>query len=439
MSSIFNSKAKLTVLVAGLLLVAAAALYHQLLTGSYHFSGPDSLSPKAVGTGLRALEAESGEMPTWMPWVFSGLPTVHSFTSVSALYMPYLITKPLVGLGMPGFWVFLLHLIFGGLGTYVLVRRLGGTFAAGLLSGSGFMLMPYTNTMIVHGHGSQMMTLVYLPWVIWALVRLYEDRNLISTAWLTLLVGLMLQRGHVQIAYYALMLAGLMALVMIVRLYRDADRGMTEAGKFTGTFALAMLLAFSLAAALFIPAMEYTPYSIRGAQAGGGVGFDYATQWSFSLGESLTFIAPSFYGFGGVTYWGNMPFTDYPNYMGLLLLGLAIWAVYRRRDWLTLTLASASIIAFLVSLGHNFFLYRLLYNILPFFNKFRVPVMILVIPQFSVAVLAGLGLDDLLKYMEARKPDEVRQFIIRLSIGVLGGGILLMVASAMLAGNFPPS
>ena len=37
-----------------------------------------------------------------------------------------------------------------------------------------------------------------------------------------------------------------------------------------------------------------------------------------------TFFIPSFYGFGGGTYWGNMPFTDYPNYMGIIVITLAI-------------------------------------------------------------------------------------------------------------------
>ena len=32
---------------------------------------------------------------------------------------------------------------------------------------------------------------------------------------------------------------------------------------------------------------------------------------------------PGALGFGVPTYWGTMPFTDYPNYMGLAILALA--------------------------------------------------------------------------------------------------------------------
>ena len=75
---------------------------------------------------------------------------------------------------------------------------------------------------------------------------------------------------------------------------------------------------------IYYPVINYTPYSIRGSGEGGGVNFIYATNWSFSFGELATFFIPSFFGFGGVTYWGNMPFTDYPNYMGIIVLIFAI-------------------------------------------------------------------------------------------------------------------
>ena len=79
---------------------------------------------------------------------------------------------------------------------------------------------------------------------------------------------------------------------------------------------------------IYLPAMSYTPFSIRGMGGGGGTGLEYATQWSFSLGEMLTFLIPSFYGFGGATYWGSMPFTDYPNYMGIIVFAFAAHASF---------------------------------------------------------------------------------------------------------------
>ena len=76
----------------------------------------------------------------------------------------------------------------------------------------------------------------------------------------------------------------------------------------------AAMVAFAAIAAsmavLSLPIREYANYSIRSAGETGGVTFTYATQWSFSPVEMLTFVVPGALGFGGRTYWGTMPFTD---------------------------------------------------------------------------------------------------------------------------------
>ncbi|HEU4723983.1 MAG TPA: YfhO family protein, partial [Candidatus Eisenbacteria bacterium] len=149
---------------------------------------------------------------------------------------------------------------------------------------------------------------------------------------------------------------------------------------------------------------DYAAHSVRSAGAGGGAGFEYATSWSFHPREMLTFVIPSMFGFGGQTYWGAMPFTDYPNYMGIVPFALAVYAAVALRGTMRaffITLASVSL---LISFGKHFApLYSLLYDHLPFFNKFRVPVMILVLVQFATAALAALGLDRALRLPEAGK------------------------------------
>lgn len=425
-------------LLALLVLIGVGfALYYQPLFGTYVFAGPDSMAPSAIGVGLRALEQETGEVPLWQPWLFSGMPTLHAFTNISGLYLPNILAGFIQSVGLPGFWMFFSHMIFSGLGCFLLLQRMGVSVAASLLGASGFMLMPYANTMLVHGHGSQMMSLAYLPWVVWGLLRLYDKSTLSSTALLALLVGFQLQRGHPQIAYYTLLLVGFFFLVMAVRSWRDTDRDSRQSWRFMLLFMAAMVVGFGLATSLFLPVMNYTPYSIRGVEVGGGTGFEYATQWSFSFGETMTFLLPSFYGFGGATYWGGMPFTDYPNYMGIILLVLAGAAVALKRNWLTWTLAATGVLALLLSLGHNFFLYKFFYNIFPYFNKFRVPSMVLVLTQFSVAVLAGIGLDALLGRLTTLKPEQARRVLVRAAavVGVLS--LLFLVAASWL--DFPPT
>src|SRR5262249_14457835 len=131
--------------------------------------------------------------------------------------------------------------------------------------------------------------------------------------------------------------------------------------------------------------------SIRGSHEGGGVGQAYATQWSLGPVELPSIAVPGWVGFGGQTYWGAMPFTDYPNaYVGMItiLLGLAAFLAGGAPRVFALLLG---VVALLISFGHNFPLYGFLYDHLPLFNKFRVPVMILLLFQFAAAVGLAWG------------------------------------------------
>ena len=50
-----------------------------------YFKG-DALSPKAVRQGIESSMSETGEYPLWLPWMFSGLPSLHSFQNISQFY-----------------------------------------------------------------------------------------------------------------------------------------------------------------------------------------------------------------------------------------------------------------------------------------------------------------------------------------------------------------
>ena len=424
-------------MVLGLMVAIAIGLYFAPIMGKTVFASPDSLSPTAIRAGLNQLAQTEGTMPLWQPGRFSGMPTLHAFSNISALYLPDKIMAILRSLGMTGISDFIIHLIFGAMGTWILLRHLGASAGAAALGATGFMMMPYTQAMIIHGHGGQMMTLMYMPWVVWSLIRLQETPGYKEAALLALFTGLHLQRGHAQISYYILLMSGLIYLALAIRMWREEHSSASDLVRFSALSVGGLTAGLALAASLFLPVINYAPYSVRGASETGGAGFDYATQWSFSIGETSTWIIPSYYGFGGSTYWGNMPFTDFPNYMGIVLLALAVWAVWRCRKWWSYALSAAALLAYLLSLGDNFFLYRVFYDVMPYFSKFRVPAMLLVITQFSVVVLAGMGLDDLLKTLSASKEPAVRKGLLYAGAGIAGVGLVLWSISRSLIPSLP--
>jgi hypothetical protein len=152
---------------------------------------------------------------------------------------------------------------------------------------------------------------------------------------------------------------------------------------------------------------EYKDFSIRGAGSGGsghgpatgGLDYAYATNWSFSPMEILTFVIPSFAGWGTPTYWGTMPFTESPIYLGVVACFLAvIGIVLRPKDRFVHFLVFASVLFLLVSLGRNFGLvYDLMFKYIPFFSTFRIPSMILFMNALTVGMLAGVGLTEIVR------------------------------------------
>ena len=398
----------------GIFFVLCGIFFFEVLFAGKTFLSPDAQGPSALTVPLQEELRAAKYMPLWSPHIFCGMPSFGSLLFAPMVYLPAAIFEIVTRVVPMRVIVFhVLHYILAGMGTYLFLRRQGASFGPALLGGMAFMFTPYLITMEVFGHGSQMMTTAYMPFAVWAIDRLFEKRDMLSLGLAGLIIGLQLQRSHVQISYYILMLLGGYWLYsIIIRLPSGRERG-KEIFPLTLHFGTALVLAAALAAMLYLPIKEYTPYSIRGAQSvlqqtsgDTGVGFDYATQWSFSPGEMMTFLLPSFYGFGGQTYWGTMPFTDYPNYMGIVVLTLAIVALLWRRP-LTGFFGLVALLALLISFGKHFsLLYRLLYNFLPYFNKFRVPVMILVLVQFSLAVMAGLGLEAILEKLRAAKQEH---------------------------------
>lgn len=405
-------------IVVGMIVLLIMLFYPVLFQGK-SFGSPDSINPKASGLILNRAWEETGEFPLWQPWIFCGMPTAEAFTFISQLYFPSHILRYLFLTGILGQ---LFHLLLAGLGGVVLLRQLNVSRLPATLGGSAFMLMPYMITMLVFGHGSQMMTAAYLPWVMWAVVRLFQKPNFLHMGLLGLLMGLQLQRAHAQIAYYTWMLVGAYVLFQLILTLRSTT---PRVNIYRGTayFAGAALLAIGLALVIYLPSIGYTPYSVRGAGSTGGAAYDYATAWSFHPLEMATFLIPSAFGFGGQTYWGYMPFTDYPNYMGIIILALAIMGLVFRWNDLAAFFLTTSLLALAISFGkHLSIVYDIVYAIFPYFNKFRVPAMILILLQFNVAVLAAFGLDAVLKL----KYDTVPRWLLILAGGI-GLGILILV------------
>ena len=409
-------------LVAFVFCAMVATLLYQVLFLGMVPSSPDSTGPMATSMALDALRESSGIYPLWQPWSFSGMPTVEAFTYLNGLYYPGM---ALSLFHIDGLLLQLLHLVFAAMGGYVLLRFFRLRHMAAFLGGAAFMLNPYLVTMFVYGHGSQLMSAAYMPWVFWAGLRVLDSRKMYDIALLALFAGLQLQRAHVQIAYYTWVFLCLLMVINVVVRYTTLRE---TAGKLAAV-SLSLVLAVALAAAVYMPALAYTPFSVRGASAAGGAAYGYATMWSMHPSELLTFLLPGFFGFGGIAYWGHMPFTDFPNYAGLIILLLALGGAWAgRREPFVWFLVSSMLFALLLSFGSFWSpLYDLFYHFAPFFSRFRVPSMVLIVVSLDLSLLAGFGLHALGKGLDKG------------AIGILKGGSLALALFIVFLLLFEPS
>ncbi len=376
-------------------------LFNKFMFGEFVFMSGDSLAPQAVKQSIYNIKNQTGLFPYWFPFIFSGMPTVHSLLNTNEYYFPHLFINYLYDLGMPWFWNFIFHYLFASIGMYKFLRYLKQSKIVALIFSILFTISPYMIAYLVHGHGSQIMTASYIPWIMLFLFKLHSKKNIINFSFFALLIGFQLLRGHVQIVYYTWIMIGFYLLINSIFYYRE-NKKIKKYFYNNSIILLSLFLGFLTSLKIYFPILNYSKFSTRGAE-GGGFGIEQATQWSLNFKESLTFILPYAYGFGGKDYWGFLPMTDFPNYIGIIILFLAVLGLIKsdiKKENKVFFLVLI-IFSFLLSLGKNFmFFYNIFYSYLPYFSKFRVPIFILIVMQFCIYVLAACGLSKLVQLIK---------------------------------------
>jgi hypothetical protein len=383
-------------LIAFVLWLLLAVLYPGPMFRAEVFQSSDSSNADAFERAGDALLAD-GHYPLWNPYLFAGMPSFGSLAYVKFLYPPTPVFNFLQNQVrfVPLTWM-LGHLLMGGLGMAWLLSRWKLPLGFLVLGAVIWLLFPKVVAWGVYGHGSKLLAAMYLPWIVgWAL-KVLDGGGRRAVGMTGLLLGLQILSGHIQITYYTLLVTGWLGLWSTVRPFEPHLRSVKAAvrGRRLGFLVLGICLGFMIGGIMLLPVHDYAAISIRGQDAagGGGVGLDYATGWSLAPRELGTFVLPASAGFGKATYLGHMPFTDYPNYFGVLLLLLAAAGWVRGARGLTAALGVMSVLAILISFGNfGFGFYEWLYGWLPFFNKFRIPSMILITVAFALAILAARG------------------------------------------------
>jgi hypothetical protein len=376
-------------------------LFNQIIFKNQIFSDAgDTAAAQAWAKAGEHLEQTEGQKPLWFPYIFSGMP---GFGSLA--YLPHQVSYiqtvvhfigKLLFVNADMSW-FVLHYFLAGIFMFLLARTWKFSHIPSLLAAVVFMLSPYAAGLPVTGHGSKMMALSYIPLLLLLTHNLFEKRNLLSIGLLAAGAGTALLTNHVQMVYYGFMLIGLYLLYEVVVNFKIEK---LLIGKKAVLFFIALIIGFGIASYVYLSTYEYSQYSIRGGGepgVAGGLNYDYATNWSFHPFEIMNLFIPSFFGFSTPYYWGWMPFTDASVYFGVIPILLSVIALIYKRNKSTIFFALFSVLVLLISFGKHFFFFDLLFNYLPYFNKFRAPSMILHLLPLTFGMLAAYGLTFLVE------------------------------------------
>ncbi len=417
----------------GLLYVVALVLFRGIIFNDAAFSsGGDTAAALSYQHAGQALEEKEKVDIIWMPYFFSGMPT---FGNVAYLphdvnYAQTIALNVLNLLFLNGHWTWMVVFYFlRGVLMFLLMRVWKFDRIASLLAAVTFMLSPYAIGLAGEGHGSKLMALTYLPLAFLAVDMLFERRDLLSFGLFSAVIGTLLLTNHMQIVYYVFIVLGLYLLYTIIVDFRTDKLLVT---KKSALFAAGMLLGLCISSYIYLSVYEYAQFSMRGGGtvgAPGGLAYDYATNWSWNLWELVTLLIPGFFGFQASYYWGAIePWTNSTVYVGIIPLLLGVIALVYRRSRMAVFMAILAAAVLLISLGRNFsLLYEALFSVLPFFNKFRAPSMILHMLPFVLGILGAIGFTALMDLREKMKAAEAEKLARKFMIvaAVLGGLFLL--------------
>jgi hypothetical protein len=401
--------------------------------------------------------SKSGEFPLWIPNIFCGMPSYSSllitgdrlWDIIPEIVFGY---TRLIGniFGNDSARVIQFYILFG-IGMYLLMRSKKHTPMVAFFTAIAAVFSTGIIHWVMIGHNTKPIAMAILPFIFLLMERVREKFTLLYSALLVYAIHLMFESAHVQMMFYSALAIGIYILFeLISRLVSKRDP--MSVVRLIGVLAVAGGIAYGMSSDRYFAVMEYTKYSVRGSapivdekgkkttDETGGNSYEYASEWSFSPQEIITFLVPNYYGFGKLpykgpatrneemkvpTYWGQKIFEDVAPYMGIIVFFLGIIGfIANRKDVFVQALMAVSVFVLILSFGKNLsVLYDIFFYYVPSFNKFRAPSMALAMMQFSFPILAGFGLSSIFKWVKETTVSDKKLMTTLLSSA---GGFLLL-------------
>ncbi|MFN3649978.1 MAG: YfhO family protein [Armatimonadota bacterium] len=387
-----------------------------------------------------AREGAAGRVPLWNPHVLSGTPFLANSQSAPLYPLHLLFYLPLdLSVAARMAWLAWLHLSLAGLGAFLLSRDLGARPWAALVAGVAYQLSGFSVAWLELP--SFIAVTCWIPFVLLGLRKAVREQR---GSWCLAggaAAGMMLLSGHLQVAFYGLLAAAMLwawETGAAVKEHPAAQRAVLQRSVLFGAAVVGLGLA--LAAPQMLPSLELSRMSHR-AGSPSETGFAAYSAFALPMRNWVTLLAPDYYGlpvrgsFWGLWNYGAPNVMEYAGHVSagafvLVLIGLARGSRLTCRAWL---FALMAVVALLLAAGTP--LTRLLYFYVPGFAQSGSPARVLVLFTLAQAMLAGLGLEWLLRRAEERWTAVLAP----LGAGVGATAALLLLLDRLALASLPAS
>jgi len=398
--------------VFAMLFLVMVFLFSEFVFSDRMLFGSDILQASLVFRIYQAtyMAAHGGAIPQWMPYQFAGMPFVEAFHS-DIFYPPSLVLKYLralfdskiepIDIARDLGWLLFLHIYFSGLFMYRAARQFKLGRVPSLFAGASYMFAGYLVSMVAPGHDGKIYVASLFPLMMFFLDRSFEKEWFLGKlkyfSLTGLSIGFILLTPHPQMSYFSLWALSFYAAFRLIVIWVRKRSVLPAIGP--GLFVVyAVAIGLMLSAIQMYPGILYTQeYSPR---ADTKRGWDWATSWSMHEEEAASLVIPEFSGTSTdkaqTYYWGKNFFKDNSEWLGTVPLYMALLGLffYRRRKeaWF---FGGLGLFAFLYGLGGTTPFFWIMFTLVPKVESMRAPSMIMFLASFSVALLAGMGLQTL--------------------------------------------
>ncbi|MCQ2163954.1 MAG: hypothetical protein MJZ04_02125 [Bacteroidales bacterium] len=448
---------------AAIIFVAMSLIYcSPVLKGKVITTGDSTNADAAVHEAITYTE-QTGDHSWWTGSMFSGMP---NYQIGGGEYKSGKFLAPFGNILHRGHWrtewVFIIYFFC----FFILLLSFGVDRWASIAGAIAIALSSYFIVIIAAGHNGKTSTIALMSVVLGGFHLIFRKKYGMGV-FLAMFFTAMGYSTHPQMSYYIFMLIGLLWIGELWQHIKEKRFKDLVIGSLLFFGAVGIGVGTSMANVF--ANKEYVGETMRGghsdlvkegdgeASSSKGLDIAYATQWSYGIDETMSFMIPGFMGgasaapvstdsrlYKGLVkngvpaksakdfcanaplYWGDQPFTAGNVYMGavicfLFLLGLLI--VEGPYKWMLLL---ATIFSTMLAWGSNcMWLTELFFKYFPLYSKFRAVSSILIVAEITMPLLGFLAIKAIMDGDVSREK-AVRSTLIS---GGITAGICLFFAA----------